>query len=557
MHDSKDFFYENIIPKKSKMESTKILFKDSSDILEYENKKKIINFAKKTNRVFFIGSIFIYLFIILNLTDISIINQKKSESSNQVIKNKRGKILDRNGEIIATTIKTKDLYVDTRKVLDQRKLKNKLNLIFKDRKKDFFDKVFSNKKYVRIKKNLTSSEINSLMRIGDPGIIFHNSEKRIYLQHNLFSHLTGFKSQEIKSKVEKNLDHELSNGENIDLTVDLRIQSIVHDELSKSILKYNAKSAVAIIMNVNNGEIISLVSLPDFDPNFPENIKPLSENNLATEARYEMGSTLKIFNAALVFENKNELINKSFQISEGYQIAPNKLIEDKHIKDKKISFEDIFVYSSNVGSIKLINDIGINKQKDFFEIIGITTKLKLDGIKVVNNRKPIEWDEQASKFISYGYGISISPISLITAYSSLVNGGFRVKPKIHSDQKSSKERIISAQTSKKISLLLEKIVDHGTGKKAKVKGLRVGGKTATSKKLDKGEYSEKKLITSFIGSFPIDEPKFITLILFDEPTKNAGESIENFGGNTAAPTFSRIISKISPILIKQNYLTSD
>ena len=557
MKDSKGFFYENIIPKKSKMESTKILFKDSNDILEYENKQKLILFSKRINKFFFIISTFFCLFIIFNLTNISLTKHKKNDSNKETVVYKRGKILDRNGEIIATTIKTKDLYVDTRKVFNKKNLKKQLNSIFKDKEQDFFNKIFSKKKYIRIKKDLTSKEINSLMRIGDPSIRFHNSKKRIYLQHNLFSHLTGFKSQGIKSKLEKNLDKKLSKGKNVDLTVDLRIQSIVHEELSKSISKYNAKSGVAIVMDVNNGDIVSLVSLPDFDPNFPENIKPLSENNLATEARYEMGSTLKIFNAALVFENDIELINKNFEISNGYQITSKKLIEENHIKNKEINFEEIFTHSSNVGSIKLIESIGIIKQKDFFKKIGITKKLNVDGLNIVNNRRPVQWNEQASKFISYGYGMSISPISLVSAYSSLVNGGFMINPKIHSGQQSLRKRIIKENTSKKITVLLEKIVNQGTGKKAKVTGLRVGGKTATSKKLENGEYSEKKLITSFIGVFPIEKPKFVTLILFDEPTKNAGESIENFGGNTAAPTFSRIIRKISPILIKQNYLSSD
>ena len=163
--------------------------------------------------------------------------------------------------------------------------------------------------------------------------MFHNSTKRIYLQHNLFSHLTGFKSSELKSKMEKNLDDKLKNGNDINLTLDLRIQHKVHEELTKSLRLYNASSAVAIVMDVNNGEIISLVSLPDFNPNHPEDIKAFSENNLAFEARYEMGSTLKIFNAALVYENNSQL-QKKFTIDSGYQITSEKLIKDEHIKKK-------------------------------------------------------------------------------------------------------------------------------------------------------------------------------------------------------------------------------
>ena len=190
--------------------------------------------------------------------------------------------------------------------------------------------------------------------------MFHNSTKRIYLQHNLFSHLTGFKSSELKSKIEKNLDDKLKNGNDINLTLDLRIQHKVHEELTKSLRLYNASSAVAIVMDVNNGEIISLVSLPDFNPNHPEDIKAFSENNLAFEARYEMGSTLKIFNAALVYENNSQL-QKKFTIDSGYQITSEKLIKDEHIK-KNLTFDEVFTKSSNVGSIKILESIGIEKQ---------------------------------------------------------------------------------------------------------------------------------------------------------------------------------------------------
>ena len=556
-NNSGNYVYENIIPKTGNFDSTNIIFKDSNDILNNEHRRKVIGFAKKIHGISFLASFMFYIIIVINLAELSILKNNKLINTNREINYKRGKILDRNGEIIATTINTKDLYLDTKKSLNYVKLIEKLSSIFEDKKEDYFKAIFKKKQYIRVKKDLNLEEINSLMKIGDPAIKFHDSKKRIYLQHNLFSHLTGFKSLHLKSKLEKNLNDKLAKGINIDLTVDLKIQTIVHEELKKSIKKYNAKSGVAIVMNVENGEIISLVSLPDFDPNFPENIKPLSENNLATEARYEMGSTLKIFNAALVYENLNNtnLVKEEFDISNGYQITSKKLIEDKHIVEKKIDFNEIFIHSSNVGSIKLIESIGIEKQKDFFEKIGITSKLKIDGLKIVNNKPPIYWDEQASKFISYGYGISISPISLISAYSSLVNGGFKINPVIHKNQKKVKIKIIDDQVSKNISLLLEKIVKEGTGKKARVNGLAVGGKTATSKKLEKGEYSEKKLITSFIGIFPVEEPKFISLILFDEPTKNAGISIENFGGNTAAPTFSRIVRKISPILLKHNYLS--
>ena len=553
MDKSKDIFYENVIPVK-KEKTINVKFKDSNDIILEERKKNVISSANNKNNFFFYVVSSFYIFIIISLHNIFFIKDDLNIVKKQSISD-RGKILDRNGEIIATNIETKDLYLDTRKVLDSTDLKKKLKEIFPQRN-SYFEKVFNKDQYIRIKQHLTPQELNSLRKIGDPAIKLHNSEKRIYLHHNLFSHITGFKSSEIKSKVERNFNQILENGKDVKLSVDLRVQTIVYDELSKSLKKFDANSAVTIIMDVNNGEIISMVSLPDFNPNHPEDIKAFTENNLATEARYEMGSTLKIFNAALAFENNMQLEEKQFLINEGYQITYDKLIEDKHIKDKIINFDDIFTKSSNVGSIQLIENIGIEKQKDFFRKMDFHNNVKINGLSTVKNKLPNDWDDLASKFVSYGYGISISPISLVSAYCSLVNGGFKINPKIDFAEKFDKKKVLKSLTSQKINNLLRKIVESGTGKNAKVNGLTVGGKTGTSRKLENGEYSEKKVITSFIGTFPINKPKYIAFVLFDEPRRNTKEFLENFGGNTAAPTFSRIVRKVSPILNKNNYLKS-
>ena len=555
MDKSKKIFYENVIPTISN-KTVNINFKDNSDLIFEEQKNKKIQFARKLNNFFFflVSTFLIFIMVSLYKTYFNKDPKKSFNRTNSLID--RGRILDRNGEIIATNINTKDLYIDTRKVLDNYDLKRKLRKIFPEKNNFFFDKIFNKKHYIRIKQHLTPNEINELRKIGDPAIQFHNSVKRIYLHHNLFSHLTGFKSSNITSKVEKNLNNFLENGNDLNLSVDLRVQSIVHEELSKSLKKYDASSAVTVIIDVKNGDILSLVSLPDFDPNYPTNIKAFAENNLATEARYEMGSTLKIFNAALAFENNLNLENKSFKINKGYQITSEKLIEDKHILKKELSFDEIFTKSSNVGSIQLIEEIGIKNQQIFLSKLGLNEKLNLHGLSTVNNKLPNDWDHLASKFISYGYGISISPISLVSAYSSLVNGGFKIKPSIILNSEQAQEKILNRSTSIKVNNLLKKVVDSGTGKKAKVNGLDVGGKTGTSRKLEDGKYSEKKVITSFIGAFPIDKPKYIAFVLFDEPRRNTQEFLENFGGNTAAPTFSRIVRKISPILNKNHYLKS-
>jgi len=554
MQPTDKYIYENLVPSKDKNFSTNSRLNNTNDLFKFSNKKSLIEHVKIINKYILTVVLFFFFLIIFNLQKIFFASNESLNSFSKTIKKERGKIFDRNGELIATNIDTKDFYIDTRKILNKTELKKKLENIFPNKKENYFDDIFLKKQYIKIKPYITINEEKQLKKIGDPSINFHKSNKRIYLQHNLFSHLTGFKSKELKSKIERNLDQHLKEGANISLTLDLRVQHKVHEELSNSLKLYNAKSAVAIVMDVNNGEIISLVSLPDFNPNHPEDIKAFSENNLAFEARYEMGSTLKIFNAALVYENDSKLENKKYIIKDGYQITPDKLIIDEDIKKDELNFMEIFTKSSNVGSINIVENLGIKKQKELFEKLNINSQISLYGLNVVKNKLPKNWDSQASKSISYGYGMSISPISLVSSYATLVNGGYIIKPKVNQKENYSKKRILKDSTSKKINILLREIVKNGTGKKANVNGIKVGGKTGTSRKLENGKYSEKKVITSFIGAFPIDQPKYIAFILFDEPRRNKSESLESFGGNTAAPTFSRILKKISPILNRNNYI---
>ena len=553
MFKSDGINYDNVRPKNNLLSSKKINFHDRKDLIKNAKKEQSINFSKKLNLIFFLFSISFSLFISFNIFKITYKKEINSSTIHVKTKINRGKILDRNNEIIATSIDTKDLYVDLKKSLNRERLKVILSKTFEDKKSVFFEKIFNKGQYSLIKKNISPTELNKLMAVGDPAIKLHSSKKRVYPQHNIFSNLIGLKTNELISKIEKNMDKELVKGKNLQLTVDLRIQNIVREELHKSLNEYEAKSALAIVMNVKSGEIFSMVSLPDFNPNYPKSILPKTENNLNTEARYEMGSTLKIFNAAIVYESKSEIQFNEFEISNGYQITNEKHILDDHINEKILSFDDVFVKSSNIGSVKILESFGQNKQREFFKKVGLTENLNIEGLNVVSNKLPNNW-ESHSKFISYGYGISLSPISLITAFSSLVNGGYKVQPSLIKDSINQKGiKVFSSETSYKINELIHKIVMDGTGKKAQVEGLLIGGKTGTSKKVEKGNYSEKKKITSFIGVFPANSPEFLAFVLFDEPQKNVADSKENTGGNTAAPTFSKIVKKISPIITKDNY----
>ena len=553
MFKSDGINYDNVKPKANLLSSKKINFHDKKDLIKNAKREKSLSFSKKSNLYFFLLSISFSLFISFSILKVTYKNEIDFSTVQAKTKINRGKILDRNNEIIATSIDTKDLYLDLKKSLNKEKLKIVLSEIFEDKESTFFEKIFDKGQYSLIKKDISRTELNKLKAVGDPAIKLHESKKRVYPQHNIFSNLIGLKTNELISKIEKNMNKELVEGKSLKLTVDLRIQNIVREELYKSLIEYKAKAALAIVMNVKSGEIYSMVSLPDFNPNYPNSILPKTENNLNAEARYEMGSTLKIFNAAMVYESESDIQFNEFAISDGYQITNEKNILDDHIDEKILNFDDVFIKSSNIGSVKILESFGSKKQKDFFKKVGLTENLDIEGLNVVSNKLPNNW-ESHSKFISYGYGLSLSPISLTTAFSSLVNGGYKIQPSLIKNRGNQKEvKVFSSETSNKINKLIHKIVMDGTGKKAQVKGLLIGGKTGTSKKVEKGNYSEEKKITSFIGIFPANSPEFLTFVLFDEPQKNVSYSKETTGGNTAAPTFSKIVKKISPIITKDSY----
>ena len=316
-----------------------------------------------------------------------------------------------------------------------------------------------------------------------------------------------------------------------------------------------------MLIDVTNGEIISMVSKPDYNPNHPITIKPFSENNLITEARFEMGSILKIYNAAMAFENNSIKDGSLYDVSKDYELTKTYKVKDSTKFLEPINFEKIFTHSSNIGSIKVFETLGREKQKLFLENIGLSEHTKVKGLSTIDNNLPDDdqWNEVISRSISYGYGLSITPLSLVTTFSSLVNGGYKIKPKIidyHISKK--RERIVSKQTSLKINDLLRKVVENGTGTQANVKSLAIGGKTGTAKKSNKmGGYYENKVITSFLGVFPINKPKYLLLVLFDEPKKGLN-GFTPYGSNTAAPIFSKIVNQISPILnVEKDKFTAD
>ena len=339
MNSDKKLKFDNIIPKKINTdEISEVLIHHEVDIINNFGIEQKIQLARKKLLVLsagFLSTIFLTVSIIFTYSNKDLVLIEKTKSHFDV---SRGKILDRNEKIISASIPSKDLYLDPRKIIKKEKIFSELKLVFPSISKKKLKKIIDRNRYTLLKKQITKADEISILKIGEPGLIFETSEKRIYPQKNIFSQITGFLSNHniAQSKLEKNYDVLLSKGKDLKLTLDLKVQNIVHEEIKEGMYRYKAKSAAGIVMNVNSGEILSIVSLPDYDPNQPKKIKPFSENNLITSARYEMGSTLKTFNIAMAIMSNPEIKDMLFDVSEPYEIS-------KTIKNVKASRKRAFL----------------------------------------------------------------------------------------------------------------------------------------------------------------------------------------------------------------------
>ena len=544
MSENTRIFFDNVVPRAlHPKKNKKIILQDDSQLISNELiRGKIKNSKTK---------LFFTMVILLSFTLYSVYRAFMYSTQEQTTfevkryeKQNRGLIYDRNENIISASIPAKDLFINPKKLLNPKISKEKLKKIFPERNFSQFDTL---KSYRLIKKYISRSEEIEIKKIGEPGLVIESTTRRVYPQNNLFSNVTGFLSKHGKaqSKIEKNFDKFLSEGNDLNLTLDLKIQNIVHEELSYGMKSFNSKSAASIVINVNNGEVLSLVSLPDYNPNYPSMIGPYAENNLITSARYEMGSTLKTFTVASAINAKVNINDTFFDVTNPYFISKNE-IKDIIKFDKPQNISNIFINSSNIGSIKLFDYLGLDWQKSFFELVGLKDETKIHGLKSIKNKFPKIWDQNSGRSLSFGYGASITPISLVRSFSTLVNGGYKINLSLIKNEIIQKEKIIDLSVSQEINKLLHSVVELGTGRYAKVEKLEIGGKTGTTRKIKDGKYSDD-VITSFIGIFPIDNPQYLVFVLFDEPnSKNTNHNF--YGGNTAAPVFSKIVSRIYPIL---------
>ena len=552
--------------------------KDNSEIFVLENYESEFSYKKNKsnlnitfNRIAFIYFVFFMISIIYSIKVFYLgsLNSKiKIEKFLPIKKNYRADILDNNGDFIAKAVNTQIAGINPDSIIDEKKLLINLQILFPDEDFENVKEKIKKKKYFRFKKDLTQNKIKELRFLGDKSIRFEEQITRFYPHKNLFSHIIGQIDDDNNgvSGIEKFFDYELkTRKEPLQLTLDTNIQFLIREELIKFQQIFQYIGSTAILMNVNNGEILSMVSLPDFNLNKRENIKDVNYINRATKGVYEFGSVFKTFTIAAglneeVIEPETEFIDLPKKI----KCAGRSIGEYDNKIPSDLTAEQILIRSGNIGSVRIGQKVGIEKFKSFLENIGVLNKIEFD-IEEVGQPIPFTWGKCKLATSSFGHGITTTPLQLAKGYSIITNGGYDIKPtliKNNLKKKENRNRILKDGVSKKINPILRKVVStrEGTAGFANVAGYEIGGKTGTADKVKYGEYTKDK-INTFVSIFPTSKPKYVLLILLDEP-KPSKEYVyyyrdgrqpykgnwRNTAGWTSVEIAGKIIEKIGPIL---------
>lgn len=466
----------------------------------------------------------------------------------------RGTILDRNGDLVATSLKMASVYADATVIADAPRVARDLAAILKDqRESDLAKKLSSGKKFIWLARNITPKQEYAINALGHPGISFQYDDKRIYPHENLTAHLVGYTDVDGKgiSGVEKSFDRQLAEGEEpVRLSLDLRIQHLLHRELSAAREKFSAKAAIGGVMDIRTGEIIAAVSLPDFNPYHPGNASADARFNRFTLGVFEMGSTFKLFSTAAALDSGKVGFGTYYDTSEPLKYGRFR-ISDYHPEKRAMSVPEIFIFSSNIGTAKMALTLGNDGLRDFYEKMGF---LEPVPVNFTERGKPLypkgAWKDITTITTAFGHGVAVSPLHLLRAAAALVNGGVTVRPTFVIDPDMPKyqgEQVIKPETSKKLRQLLELVVADGTGSKARVDGYNVGGKTGTAEKTGAGGYNKSAVFSSFLGFYPMKDPRYVVLAIMDEPKPTKDTYGYATGGWTAAPVVAKVIEQMGPL----------
>ena len=476
----------------------------------------------------------------------------------------RPDILDRNGRLLATDIKGATLYADPAKVIDRDELVEQVASVLPDiNTAELLEKLKNGKRFVAIKRELTPKQQAEIYELGQAGLGFIEEYRRVYPMGATASHVVGHVNVDNKglAGIEKFIDdnpqlamsapENAVGGEAVTLSLDLGVQHVLREELVNAMTTYRAKAAAGVVIDVESGEVVAMVSLPDYDPNYREQALDKDRLNRMTSGVYELGSVFKVFTLAAALDGGSATMRSSYDASQPIRVG-RFTIEDFHGKKRRLTVPEIFIYSSNIGAAKAALDLGIERHKAFLGKIGLLGRLSTEIGETAEPLIPSPWGRLNTITIAYGHGLSVTPLQLATATLPLVNGGFAVNPTFLPRTRAAglkqSPSVLKPATSHSMLQLMRLNVLKGTGKRAEAEGYRVGGKTGTAEKVVGRSYEGSALLNSFLATFPTDAPEYVVLVTLDEPKRVPESHNEATAGVNAAPTVGKIVARIAPVL---------
>jgi len=511
-------------------------------------------------RLTVVATLFALAFLIIGgrLVDLAAFNGDRSTDASASIatgQSVRGDIVDRNGVVLASSLAVASLYAEPRRIADPAQAANALLVVLPTLEfGDVYEKLSSGKSFVWLQRHLTPTQQMDVNALGVPGLSFRTEQRRVYPHGPLAAHVVGYTGIDNRGLggIEQYFNAELlGDGRQagaLALSIDVRAQYALHEELAAAMQEFQAIGAAGLVLDAHTGEVIAMVSLPNFDPNQIGNSLADGRFNRASLGVYELGSILKILTIAMALEFGVARLDSKFDATKPLRVG-RFVIRDNHPEARWLSVPEIFIHSSNIGAARMAMEVGADRQQEFLARMGLMSRADVQLPEVGAPIIPSPWRDTSTMTVAFGHGIAVSPLQFAGAVAAVINGGWSVPPTlIKSDGPVEPHQVLSADTSETIRRLMRLNVLQGTGSLAAAPGFLVGGKTGTAEKAENGRYQSDASVSSFVGAFPMNDPKYVVLVLLDEPQGNERTKGYATAGWTAAPVVSRVISRIGPLL---------
>ncbi|MDH3658466.1 MAG: penicillin-binding protein 2 [Alphaproteobacteria bacterium] len=496
------------------------------------------------------------------LTDLAVLSSTGPVTDRHVAspednQTRRADITDRNGRLIATDYPKISVFADPKEVSDPGETASALAEVLPNLDAEKLGQRLSrqNARFVWVKRHISDDQQRKIMRLGLPGVQFRTEYHRVYPQRSLTSHVVGYVGVENQglAGIERSFEARLTEGYYdgpLQLTLDLGVQAAVRDELKQAVERFQAKGGSGLVMEAGSGVLLAAVSLPDFDPNHYQRADKTARFNRNTQGSYELGSLFKVLTAGMALDSNAVEITDQFDAVKPFKMHRYR-IKDFHAKKRRLSMAEVIAFSSNIGAAQMAMAIGTEAQTEYFRRFGLLERHPIRLNEVSRPQRPKVWREINTVTASYGHGIAVSPLQAIDAVASAVCGGPRRPAYLSAEagmETPLRPAAVRDETAAMLRWLMWLVVAEGSGTNGQVPGYLIGGKTGSADKAGPKGYGDKRLLSSFIGAFPIDDPRYLVLVTLDEPKGDEETHNQAHGGWTAAPTVAKIVSRSGPIL---------